>query len=300
MKFSTYTIACFILLSSCGTQKKMKTAERSIQTFEQQTQAELAGLLQIKNTVQAKSSQKNIDSSSTHQLQAKFSKLEDSISNKQSKANAVRKFMNIRKDFRRSYKNNVLPLIVEIDTFNNQSGKRDRIYAMLRDAVNTANYNLFDFAAFFDPGVYRIPPQGIENVNKMFGPVIDSIITFSNKYTDIPHTASIVLLGYADGLGISDSTELFATLSEMLKDTMPGRPALNRQLSQLRAQALQSQLKNLVVQKAPLFSNFNNIRLGYIAQGRGEEYPLPGIKDYQEDDDRRRIVLCYWTIIPEF
>jgi len=42
------------------------------------------------------------------------------------------------------------------------------------------------------------------------------------------------------------------------------------------------------------------LRIAYLAVGQGEEYPLPYITDYRDDDERRRIVLCYWSVLPEF
>jgi len=99
---------------------------------------------------------------------------------------------------------------------------------------------------------------------------------------------------------VADSSDLYTTLAQMLHMENPGRQDLNRQLSQFRANELLRQLKFLIMQKAPNFSNFNRLRITYLAVGQGEEYPLPYITDYRDDDERRRIVLCYWSVLPEF
>jgi len=40
--------------------------------------------------------------------------------------------------------------------------------------------------------------------------------------------------------------------------------------------------------------NFN-----YYAEGKGEELPKGKITDYKVNDERRRVVLIYWTVLPE-
>jgi hypothetical protein len=36
-----------------------------------------------------------------------------------------------------------------------------------------------------------------------------------------------------------------------------------------------------------------------IATGKGEELPAGNFKDYQPFDERRRVVLLYWSILPD-
>jgi len=276
----------------------MSNASRTITRFDQQQQQENARLDSMGTVIHTKADVKSIDSSIKIRLVEGKGKLKDSLSSMNTKADLVKSKLTSKRDFRKSYKTEIYPLLIELDTFNNRYSRRDHVYNMMEDAINIANYNLFNLAAFFDAGVYQIPPNAAGKVAMLFGPVIDSITRFSNKYNDVPHTASIVLLGYADAQAIGDSTALYSTLAGMLHKTSPERGEMNKQLSQLRAQELLRELKFLIVQKAGGFKSYNQLRLSYVAMGRGEELPLPHITDYHEDDERRRIVLCYWTVLP--
>lgn len=35
-----------------------------------------------------------------------------------------------------------------------------------------------------------------------------------------------------------------------------------------------------------------------LPQGRGEEFPNPSVRDYKTDDERRRVVNVYWSLLP--
>ena len=80
--------------------------------------------------------------------------------------------------------------------------------------------------------------------------------------------------------------------------TEAGKEDLNKELSELRAMELIKQLTSMFKQKVSEIKNIDQLSVEYIGQGRGEEYPIPTIKDYKDDDDRRRIVLCYWAVLP--
>lgn len=83
----------------------------------------------------------------------------------------------------------------------------------------------------------------------------------------------------------------------MLNKTDAVKEELNKKLSELRALELISQMTRLFIQKTS--SSPAKLKVEYIGQGKGEEYPIPSIKDYRENDERRRIVLCYWSVLPD-
>jgi hypothetical protein len=173
-----------------------------------------------------------------------------------------------------------------------------KVYLMLEDGVNTANYTLFDLAAFFGPGVYSIPAGQEQLAAQSFMPLVDSLISFCNRYDSTSRTATLVILGFADGQNIGAGTALHDTLSSMLATPDAAKEVLNKQLSELRALELIKQLTAMFKQKVPAIKNIDQLNVEYIGQGKGEEYPIPTIKDYKEDDERRRIVLCYWAVLP--
>lgn len=299
MRIIFVLFSALILVSSCGTQRKIESARKTVNTFQDIRQRELQGLDSLNSIVISKSSVRGIDASTSNSLNSSLGKLRAAIDSASRNANVITEATQNKRDFKKRYNDEIRPRVIELDTFNSRYGRRVHVYAMLNDVVNISNYNLFNLAAFFDPGVYRIPGNSYGKVETLFGPVIDTLANFSNKYKDVSHTASIVLQGFADATMVADSTELHATLSQMLRLETPTRQELNRQLSQLRANELLRQLKFLIMQKAPNFANFNKLRITYLAIGQGEEYPLPYITDYRDDDERRRIVLCYWSVLPE-
>jgi hypothetical protein len=54
----------------------------------------------------------------------------------------------------------------------------------------------------------------------------------------------------------------------------------------------------LYLKNAPDFKEADKLKIEYIGQGKGEALPIKSIKDYSDDDARRRIVLCYWVVLP--
>lgn len=294
-----WSVICLWVLASCGTQKRMTAAKKTIDTYNQQKNSELAYLDSVQAIIGQKEIKGHLDDTLKTKSNLLIKKLTADINAEAEHVNYIAQTLNDKKTFRKAYKTQIHSRIIELDTFNNQAGKRELVYQMLTDAINIASYNLFNLAAFFDPGVYRVEPENMEKVQTLFSPVIDSIAVFSNKYKNIPHKAVIVLLGYADGQSIPETSSLYNALSGFLKTSNPSQQDLNKQLSEFRAKELLRNLKFLMTQHAGKFTNYNKLKIGYVASGRGEEYPFAHINDYRADDDRRRIVLCYWLILPD-
>ena len=108
----------------------------------------------------------------------------------------------------------------------------------------------------------------------------------------------MIVLGFADGTGISNESTLYDTLINISGDRELSKEELNKKLSELRALELTKQISSIVLEKG-LLINSKNLKIEYIYQGKGEEYPFLHIKDYTIDDPRRRIVLCYWVVLPD-
>ena len=188
--------------------------------------------------------------------------------------------------------------LAQLDTFYKRYDDRLKIYLMMEDALNTANYVLFDLAAFFGPGLYNIPAGQESLAIQSFLPLIDSLVKFSNKYQNISRTATLVVIGYADGQDINRCSDLYDTLSDLIEEPVATKQLLNKKLSELRAIELIKQLTTIFAQRVPAIKNLEQFNIEYIGQGKGEEHPMPSIKDYKENDERRRIVLCYWAVLP--
>jgi hypothetical protein len=170
---------------------------------------------------------------------------------------------------------------------------------MIKDGLEIAEKKLYQLAAFFGPGKYLIPADKTEKAYLMFTPLIDSLILFSNNYSDLSQTGSIIINGFADGTGFNPASQLYQELLAGLNKASAEKPELNMQLSQWRASAIANVVDTLVVQKKTSFKSWSTFSINSFEYGQGETFPTKTIKDYTADDERRRIVLIYWCVLPD-
>ena len=297
-----YKIIFFItvvLFSSCGSQKKIEATRKVLADIKEKQTEETTKLTTISGFSDSRLQEGRIDSNIKSRIAEKLSKYQGLIDSARREASKAELLMADKKEFRKQYKSYILPLLDSLQKNNAQYAERLSIYVMIEDGLDISNYQLFDLAAFFGSGKYSIPDDKTDLALVSFAPIIDSLIKFSNKYNERPRTASLVILGFADGAGFSNEGPLFDTLTKKIGRTDVTKEELNKKLSELRAEELIKQLAKVFVQKAPAFINFEKLNIEYIHNGKGEAYPLPTIKDYQVDDPRRRIVLCYWMVLPD-
>jgi outer membrane protein OmpA-like peptidoglycan-associated protein len=288
-------IAVGITGFSCIGAKKMREAKEKLNKIKEGQVAELKQITQIESTVETKLEENKIDSI----LNLRFtSRLEMSSRQMDSVGKEIGILDSLNKsDFRKSYKKIIVPRLDLLDSFRMLSTARNQIYLMLEDGLNTSTYTLFDLAAFFGPGKYLIPEDKLDLATMSFSPMVDSIIKFSNKYNTIPRAATLIILGFADGTGFSEGP-LFDTLTGRIGRRDVTKQELNQKLSELRADELIKLLSLQFLKRNDAMVNAEMQIVEYLQQGKGEEYPLRTIKDYQTDDERRRVVLCYWAVIP--
>ncbi len=299
MKFIIYVVFTGVIVSSCGTQRKMEATREALSVIKEGQERENLKLGAVGGIAGTKMQEGRIDKNINSLIMAKLKKYKESADSVSKDAAAIETLLSDKKEFRKKYKTFVLPNLELLQKNNEQYADRLTLYLMVEDGLNIANYQLFDLAAFFGPGKYVIPDDKTELALVSFAPIVDSLILFSNKYNTIPRTATLIVLGFADGTGFSDDGPLFDTLTALIGKKDAGKEELNQKLSELRAKELSKQLTKVFFQKASSFINFDKIHIDYINQGKGEEYPLPYIKDYTTDDSRRRIVLCYWAVLPD-
>lgn len=296
MKPITYIILALFLIS-CGTQKRMQYAKKAAATAIETATVELKKINEFNNKTSKKLSTGEIDSTIStayDQVLNKFQNQLDTISNL---SNALLNSNHVK--FRsKTYKVETKAKIAAIDSFNLSGEARKRVYSLINDAIDIDAFNLFDLAAFFGPGVYKIPSEALPNITQSFLPAITSMSALSNKYSDVPHYIHIALIGFADATPIAEGSELYNELSSYVNENSPPRQLLNWSLSDLRAKELLNKMKLVVSNKAALFKHYDDEIFKYNGWGKGEAYPMPTIKDYKEADERRRIVLCYWAVLP--
>jgi hypothetical protein len=189
--------------------------------------------------------------------------------------------------------------VLIIDSVVNKSAAgRQYTFDMIEEGLQKSTKTLFSLAAFFGPGGYAIPLEKSEKARIYFSPVIDSLIKFSNKYAEIPRTATILVNGYADATQISVGSKLYKEMAKYLKVDAPTKAQLNVGLSALRAEELSNLFTKTIKEKSSEFVALPKITFENIEAGRGEQLPDSNIKNYKANDERRRIVIVYWSVLP--
>ena len=186
-----------------------------------------------------------------------------------------------------------------IDSVVNKSAfSREYSYAMIEEGLKKNTKSLFSLAAFFGPGGYIIAENKYDFARKYFAPLIDSLVKFSNQFSKIQRLSTIVINGYADAQQIMPTSKLVPIIASYLNETVPSKVQLNAGLSALRAEELSKLISLFINERSAEFLTLPKITFENIEIGRGEELPDPTIKNYKANDERRRIVIIYWSVLP--
>jgi hypothetical protein len=299
MKFIYTAVLLAIMLTSCCVGKRMAEVQQRLGEVKkgQALEQERVGSIGYKSL--AKLAEVKLDSIINSRIQARLAKAKNGLDSVNAIIESISGLLVSKKDFRNNYHTVILPALLNLEAYHKLNNIRQQAYLMLEDGLDITNYTLFDLAAFFGPGKYQIPEESSEIASKAFAPLVDSVILFSNKYKDLSRKASLVILGFADGTGFAAGSDLYNTLAGLLGKTSATNPELNQKLSELRATELVKLLSRQFLKKNAVLENKDIFSVEYLEQGKGEQYPIPTIKDYRVDDERRRIVLCYWAVIPD-
>ncbi len=166
----------------------------------------------------------------------------------------------------------------------------------LDDLFKASTFNRLNTTAFFAPGEYRISDTSTAKV--IIQEIIKKAHDFSIRHADRKMKAMFIVLGYADEQEIGKGSDLYNELVSSTGTHMPDRKRLNTELSNRRA----ASIKNILREQYRIgFADNKNktFSTSFIATGKGEELPQGKIKNYQPIDERRRIVLLYWSILPD-
>jgi hypothetical protein len=299
MKSILIFITAGVLISSCVGNKKIAAVKNKLKGIEAQMQKENTEIKNISTQANAKLEENKIDDTILNRIDKRLAKSTTQLDAAQLQANQLNEILKDKKSTRKNYKSIVLPLLDSLQKQSNRYAQRLELYLMIKDGLKVADFKQFDLAAFFGPGKYLIPEDKVDIAALSFSPVVDSLMLFSNKYNQYPRTATLIILGFADGTGINPGGELYYTLLDELRKPQAEKEELNQKISELRAKELIKQMTGLYLKKAKGFTEVEKLKIEYIGQGKGEAYPVSGIKDYAVDDERRRIVLCYWVVLPD-
>ncbi|HTL08608.1 MAG TPA: hypothetical protein VL307_10140 [Chitinophagaceae bacterium] len=235
------------------------------------------------------------------------SKIQDRIDESKKKLTAPREMMDSltaaiqdRKIFRKRYRSVFKTSILFLKNREEGFSKRIIHYGIVEDALNSARQSQYDLASFFGLGEYLIPADKRSEAARSFNPLIDSMLMFAGKYPSVPKSSTIVLKGYADGTSIVPYSTLYYRLANELKQDRPTDEDMNLALSKLRAASISEVISQLLVERqAALLQLHTVVKIELVQEGRGEEKPNAAISNYNEEDARRRIVLFFWSMLPE-
>lgn len=288
-------------LASCGSQKRLADASQKVQTAKKIIDENNEKLAQIHAVADKKLDSAALDSTITAKIDQVIERLRVDLNKIAETVDAVELFSHKKSNFNeRNYYSNTKQYIDRLDSFQKNNYTRDRIYQLLSEAVTMKAFSNYEMGAFFDPGAYKVPPTALQKLSTSFQPAVDSIILQSNKYADIKRKAYLVFVGYADAMPVNSGSALYSELSSYLKKIeQPSRQQLNEMLSNLRAGELLRNMKMLMLNNASKLSGYNKLSIDYVGYGRGEAIPFKNLSDYKADDDRRRVVVFYWSILPD-
>jgi outer membrane protein OmpA-like peptidoglycan-associated protein len=170
---------------------------------------------------------------------------------------------------------------------------------LLDELLATNTFTQLNTASVFGPGEFLIDLQTNPAAADPFKKVVDDMLAFAAKFPTKKLNGTFVVVGYADAQQISPGTALDSTLRASMGVESASSPQLNKELSRLRAKSVTEVITGIFTSKTNGVEIYRNLSADYLPQGRGEEYPNPKIRDYREEDERRRVVYVYWSILPE-
>jgi hypothetical protein len=192
-------------------------------------------------------------------------------------------------------------LTLRINKMTEEAKSNASNLSLIDNLLATNTFNQFNTGSVFGPGQFIIDSENNPDAVTPFKAVADDMLNFASKFPNKKLTGTFIVLGYADAQQISQGSSLDSTLRVSMGGVESATGAeLNKELSRLRAKSVTEALSTIVAQKISGNLVFQNLKVEYLPQGRGEEFPNKKITDYKEDDERRRVVFVYWSILPDF
>lgn len=287
----------FIVFTSCSGSKRaaIKKELNAAKNMSKNDSKKIADINTIKTV---KFNEEKIDSSINSNINQKLSYYKfklDSLSTSISFLDSVIKTGHLYN----KNKSEIIHQLKIIRSYKNDSIVRLRRFEMIDEGLSIAEQHLFNLAAFFGPGKYEIPSDKKSAAEQKFTPILDSLTSFYNKYKDVDRYGTVRILGFADGTGFNKESETFKTLTGLLNDSTASKEVINGKLSELRAKNIANLMEEILSKKIYNFNAIKNLDFIFLETGKGENLPSKKITDYTENDERRRVVLLFWSILPK-
>lgn len=263
-----------------------------------QQEKEAVVLVKLDENKDSQVSSGNVDSAIAGKLDERLLMYKNRMDSLAVEIAALQQKVNSPKEFTKDFRLIKTKILLIDSVVNKKAVAREFIFNMIEDGLSKSKPNLFNLAAFFGPGGFIIPEKKYNLAKKYFSPIIDSLVKFSNNYANVIRTATITVNGYADGSNIGKGSKLYSTLAAYLNNPNPEKEALNAALSALRAEKISVLLTQLLKERFPDFKLITKVVFESNETGMGEKLPDAKIANYKLNDERRRIVVIFWNVLP--
>ena len=278
-----------------GEQKKLKTILNSASAQQQKEAAKVTAIGGSKDSLLHTG---NIDPSTSQKLDQRLQRYQQRLDSLNKEIIVVKAKLDSPTEFKKDLRLIKARVLLIDSVVNKGAASREYVFTMIDEGLRFSKPNLFSLAAFFGAGGYSIPREKYPLARQYFSPLVDSLIKFSNKYATIVRLSSVAVNGYADASSIGAGSKLYQKLSAYLKKSSPTKQELNAALSALRAEDLSQFITMLIKEKSTEFEAPQKIVFESLEEGMGEKFPDARITDYKANDERRRIVIIYWSVLP--
>ncbi|PZF71027.1 hypothetical protein DN068_20200 [Taibaiella soli] len=287
-----------MLLLSCAGSRKAKVT-KVVNATQRNVDKENRQLNDLDKKLQAQLKNGNVDSALLRALQPKLDKKRKENAQMEAIVADLETSMNHPSAFRKDYKKKMKSRVDLLQEHNKGSGHRSANYGMIEETLELAKPETYGLSVFFGSGQYKVPEQHKAETNKAFSPLLDGVVAACNKNPKEKKDVYIVVRGYADEQNIQEGTPLYTDLVAQFQLKSPDRQQLNLALSKLRADELSPVIQRLYREKARHSKNARNANASFYQEGYGEALPNSKIKDYKSVDERRRIVVVFWNVLPQ-
>ena len=274
-----------VLLTGCLS-RNVQTVYREIESQRPLLKGMTSSIDALDKKRQEKLKRNELDEKTDSAVANYIRQLKDSIASRLNRYDAL----SDNKTLRRNKKSALADLNAAKESYKNALEN----IQFLDDLLDASTFSRLNTTAFFAPGKYLLGDSASGNARTIMGDIIRTAQQFSSKYTSRKLRATFVVTGYADEEDIVPGSELYQSLVAGTSTVSPARQQLNKELSSRRAESI----KNILSKEYEVISK-SNLSATFLALGKGEEYPGGLITDYKPVDERRRVVLLYWSILPE-
>lgn len=194
----------------------------------------------------------------------------------------------------------LLPKKKELITFKigNEIHGNKKILELNKTGTDNSKFLFYKMLSFFPRSEFEIDKTMRMSARNVFKPMVDSLFQEQAKMPQTSFIAKIIVAGYSDAVAIKEGSPTFTILKDKMKSMNLSSHSMNSYLSFLRANAVASILKELILERATELKSYDKVYIELLMEGRGEALP-DSKKKFKVDDERRRIVKLFWHVASE-